>query len=62
MPLDDFARVTFVFLDARVVCEAHVVMHIEVEERARLATSLGSNQVIEGVLMWDDEVLQRRWG
>lgn len=33
VPRDHFARMTLVLLDARVVHEPHVLMHIEVEQR-----------------------------
>lgn len=41
------ARVTLVFLDSRVVHDADVVVHVEVEQRPRLTPGLGHDQVVE---------------
>lgn len=41
---------------------AHVVVHVKVEERARLAARLGRDEVVERVGLGDDQVLLRRRG
>ena len=45
------ARVTFVLLYGGVRDEPHVVMDVEMEERARFASGLGDDQIVERVVL-----------
>lgn len=56
-PLDDLAGMRFVFLHCCIGQHPHVVMNVKVEERARLASRLIDDKVVEAVVMRDDEVL-----
>jgi hypothetical protein len=53
----DLARVRLVLLHADVVHHPDVLVHVEVEERTRLAPGLGDDEVVEGDVVRDDEVL-----
>ena len=50
-PLDDLARVALVLFLARVGQHAHVVVHVKVEERARLAARLIDDKVVECIVL-----------
>ena len=40
-----------IFLHERVELDADIVMNVEVEQRARLSSRLGDDEVVEGVLL-----------
>ena len=44
---NNLTRVRLVLFHTRIMCETDIVVHIKVEEWARLATSLCDNEVIE---------------
>ena len=56
-PQTDLAGVRLVLLHRGVVHQPHVLVHVKLEERAALAPRLGDDEVVEGVVVWDDEVL-----
>lgn len=46
-PLHYLARMRFVFLDASIIDDTYIIMHVEVEEGTALATGFGDDQVVE---------------
>ena len=50
-PLDELSRVRLVLLDRGIRQQAHIVVHVEVEERPRLPSRLVHDEVIEGVVL-----------
>lgn len=50
-PLHDFASMRFIFLFRSIGQKAHVIVYIEVEERARLSTGLVDDKIIKGVVL-----------
>ena len=55
-----FARVTFVFFNGGVRDEPHIVVHVEVEERTRLASGLGDDQIVERVVLEKEKETERK--
>jgi hypothetical protein len=50
-PLDDFSRMRLVFFFCRICKEAHVVVDIKIEKRARFSTGLVYDEIIEGMML-----------
>jgi hypothetical protein len=57
VPQTHLPRVRFVLLHARVVDHAHVLVNVEAEQRAALTARLHHDEVVEGVVVQDDQVL-----
>lgn len=55
--LHDLARVGLILLDTGIVGQADVVVHIKAEQRAGLSAGLVDNEVVEGVVVGDDQIL-----
>mmetsp|Transcript_45250 Transcript_45250/g.117186 ORF Transcript_45250/g.117186 Transcript_45250/m.117186 type:complete len:361 (+) Transcript_45250:71-1153(+) len=55
-PVHDLPRVALVFLDPHIVGDPHVVVHVEVEERTRLASRLVLDKAVEGRVVREDEI------
>lgn len=50
-PLHDLARVRLVLLDARIIDDTNIVVHVEMEERTALTPRLGHDEVIEAKVL-----------
>ena len=57
LPLHHLPRVRLILLHPHVVGEPHVFVHVEVEEGAGDAPGPGLDQVVEGVVSRDDQIL-----
>ena len=55
--LTDLAWVALVLLNPSVIGHTDVVVDVEVEQRAALPTCFGHDEIIEGVIVGNDEVL-----
>ena len=53
------ARVTFVLLYGGVRDEPHVVVHVEMEERAGFASGLGDDQIVERIVLEEKRKKER---
>ena len=50
-PLNNLARVRLVLLDSRVRDHADVVVHVKAEQRTRLSSGFGYDELVEGVVL-----------